>query len=90
MRQLSFSDVEYAMRKRKTRREEFLNVMDEIIPWDEWVGFIKPHYPKGHRGRPPMGIEKMLRMYLLQCWFNPSGEAAEDAIYDSYAMHSFS
>ena len=67
MRQPSFSDVEYAKRKRTTRREEFLKLMDEIIPWDEWIGIIEPHYPKGHRGRPPMGIEKMLRMYLLQC-----------------------
>ncbi len=43
---------------------------DEIIPWDEWVGVIKPYYPKGKRGLPPMGIEKMLRMYLLQIWFD--------------------
>ena len=63
--------------------------MDEIIPWDEWVGVIKPYYPKGKRGRPPMGIEKMLRMYLLQIWFNLSDPATEDAIYDSYAMRKF-
>ncbi|MCP4491146.1 MAG: IS5 family transposase [Gammaproteobacteria bacterium] len=89
MRQLNFSDVEYACRKRITRREEFLNLMDQIIPWDEWGSIIKPHYFKGERGRPPMGIEKMLRMYLLQCWFNLSDEAVEDSIYDSYAMRSF-
>jgi hypothetical protein len=46
--------------------------MDEIIPWDEWVKVIEPYYPAGKRGRPPMGIEKMLRMYLLQIWFNLS------------------
>ena len=63
--------------------------MDEIIPWDEWVDVIKPYYPKGKRGRPPMGIEKMLRMYLLQIWFNLSDPATEDAIYDSYAMRKF-
>lgn len=63
--------------------------MDEIIPWDEWVDFIKPHYPSGKRGRPPIGIEKMLRMYLLQCWFSLSDDGTEDAIYDSYAMRSF-
>ena len=50
-----------------------------------WVSYIEPYYPKGQRGRPPMGIEKMLRMYLLQCWFNLS----EDAIYDSYALRWF-
>ena len=63
--------------------------MDEIIPWDEWVGVIEPYYPKGKRGRPPMGIEKMLRMYLLQIWFNLSDPATEDAVYDSYAMRKF-
>ena len=46
--------------------------MDEIIPWDEWVGVIEPYYPKGKRGRSPMGIEKMLKMYLLQIGFNLS------------------
>lgn len=63
--------------------------MDEIIPWDEWVGVIETYYPKGKRGRPPMGIEKMLRMYLLQIWFNLSDPGTEDAIYDSYAMRKF-
>jgi IS5 family transposase len=86
MRRPTFSDVEYGMRKRTTKRDEFLHIMDESIPWDEWVAYIAPHYPKGKRGRPPMGIEKMLRMYLLQCWFNLSDEGLEDAIYDSYAM----
>jgi IS5 family transposase len=63
--------------------------MDEIIPWEEWVDLIKPHYFIGKRGRPPKGIEKMLRMYLLQCWFNLSDEGVEDAIYDSYAFRKF-
>ena len=63
--------------------------MEEIIPWDEWVAYIEPHYPSGQRGRPPLGIEKMLRMYLLQCWFNLSDEGIEDAIYDSYGLRSF-
>ena len=89
MRQPSFSDIEYSLRKRTTKREEFLRAMDEFIPWDEWVSYIEPYYPNGQRGRPPMGIEKMLRMYLLQCWFNLSAEGIEDAIYDSYALRSF-
>ena len=67
MKQESFSDIEYSCRKKKTKREEFLEVMDEIIPWDEWVGIIKVHYPSGKRGRPPIEVEIMLRMYLLQC-----------------------
>ena len=89
MKQQTFSDIEYSGRKRKTHREKFLDAMDEIIPWDEWVGLIAPYYPKGRRGRPTKGIEKMLRMYLLQCWFNLSDEGTEDAIYDSYAMRKF-
>lgn len=63
--------------------------MDEIIPWGEWISIVVPCYPEGKRGRPPMGIEKMLRMYLLQVWFTLSDEAVEDAIYDSYAMRKF-
>ena len=63
--------------------------MEEIIPWDEWVEFVAPYYPSGKRGRPTKGIEKMLRMYLLQIWFNLSDEGVEDAIYDSYAFRKF-
>ena len=64
----------------KTRWEEFLEIMDEVIPWEKWGGVIEPYYPKGKQGRPPMGIEKMLRMYLLQIWFTLSDPATEDAI----------
>jgi IS5 family transposase len=89
MNQPSFSDIEYGLRKRMTKREEFLKTMDDFIPWDEWVAYVEPYYPNGRRGRPPLGIEKMLRMYLLQCWFALSDEGIEDAIYDSYALRSF-
>jgi IS5 family transposase len=89
MEQQTFSDIEYTNRRKKTKREEFLEIMNEIIPWDEWVALIKPYYFEGKRGRPPLGIEKMLRMYLLQIWFNLSDEGVEDAIYDSYAMRKF-
>lgn len=89
MKQLSVTDIEYSQRKRITKREGFLNAMDQAIPWAQWASLIAPCYPKGKRGRPPQGIEKMLRMYLLQCWFNLSDEGIEDAIYDSYAFRSF-
>ncbi|MDR2050778.1 MAG: transposase [Deltaproteobacteria bacterium] len=89
MKRLTLSDIEYGRRKRTTKRDEFLRIMEQSIPWDEWVAYILPYYPEGKRGRPPMGIEKMLRMYLLQCWFNLSDEGLEDAIYDSYAMRTF-
>ncbi|MCI5904926.1 MAG: IS5 family transposase [Oscillospiraceae bacterium] len=89
MSQTTFSDIEYGNRKRTTKREEFLDIMDEIIPWGEWVEFVRPYYPEGKRGRPTKGIETMLRMYLLQTWFNLSDEGVEDAIYDSYAFRKF-
>ena len=63
--------------------------MDGIIPWEEWVSLVVPRYPSGKRGRPPIEIETMLRMYLLQCWFSLSDEGVEDAIYDSRAMRKF-
>lgn len=90
MKQQTFTDIEYAGRKRKTKREEFLDSMDALIPWAEWVALVTPFYPDGKRGRPPTGIEKMLRMYLLQCWFSLSDEGVEDAMYDSYAFRKFS
>lgn len=89
MKQQTFSDLEYSNRKRKTKREEFLDSMDEIIPWSDWVALIKPHYYNNKRGRRPKDIELMLRMYLMQNWFNLSDEGIEDAIYDSYAMRKF-
>ena len=89
MNQMTFSDMEYSGRKRVTQKEKFLQEMNDIIPWADWVNMILPYYPKGKRGRPPRGIEVMLRMYLLQIWFNLSDEGLEDAIYDSYAMRKF-
>ena len=89
MNQIGFSDYEYANRKRKTKREEFLEAMNRLIDWEAWVTLVAPYYPSGKRGRPPRGIEVMLRMYLLQNWFNLSDEGVEDAIYDSYAFRKF-
>lgn len=81
--------MEYTNRKKKTKREEFLNAMDEIIPWSYWIDMIRPYYFNNKRGRRPIGIETMLRMYLMQIWFNLSDEGIEDSIYDSYAMRTF-
>ena len=87
--QITFSDIEYENRKHITKKEEFLDGMEKIIPWDRWISIIEPHYPKGKRGRPTRGIETMLRMYLLQIWFNLSDYGVEDTIYDSYCMRKF-
>ena len=89
MNQLTFTDIEYSNRRKVTKREEFLNGMDEIIPWQDWVNIIKPYYYNNKRGRKPIAIETMLRMYLMQIWFSLSDEGIEDSIYDSYAMRSF-
>jgi transposase, IS5 family len=87
--QPSFTDVEYGNRRRVSRREQFLQMMDATIPWAEWVGLIEPYYCSGKKGRKPKPLETMLRMYLLQVWFSLSDEGVEDAIYDSYAMRRF-
>jgi IS5 family transposase len=87
--QPSFTDVEYQNRRRVSRREEFLAMMDQTVPWARWVGLIEPHYYTGKKGRKPKPLETMLRMYLLQAWFSLSDEGVEDAIYDSYAMRRF-
>ncbi|MBQ8040718.1 MAG: IS5 family transposase [Lachnospiraceae bacterium] len=87
--QHTLTDMEYSNRKKKTKREKFLDAMNEIIPWSYWVEMIRPYYFNNKRGRKPIGIEIMLRMYLMQIWFNLSDEGIEDSIYDSYAMRSF-
>lgn len=87
--QMNMTDIEYDSRRRTTKREEFLDKMDKLIPWSAWVEIVQPFYPDGKRGRRPQSIEKMLRMMLLQSWYNLSDEAVEDAIYDSYAMKKF-
>jgi len=88
-KQLSFSASEYAGKKKATRRERFLAEMEKVVPWKELKGLIEPYYPKGERGRPPIGIERMLRIYFLAQWYGLADEALEDAIYDSQAMRNF-
>lgn len=88
-KQLSFTDCEYGFRKKATKREIFLKKMDGIIPWEGFVGRIRPYYPHNKVGRPPKDIEVMLRMMFVQVWFNLSDEAVEEAILDSYAIKEF-
>ena len=88
--QPSFSELEYNGKKRQTRRDQVLNQMEKQVPWKEWLALIEPIYPKGERGRPPIGCEKMLRLYLLQAWYNLSDEGMEDAVYDSQSLRKFS
>jgi transposase, IS5 family len=88
-RQGSFSEVEYAGKKKQTRRDRFLGEMDRVVPWARLVARLRPFYPKGERGRPPIGLERMLRIYLLQQWYALSDEGLEDALYDSQALRRF-
>ncbi len=74
---------------KKTRRAEFLEEMEQVVPWCELSALIEPHYPKLGNGRPPIGVERMLRIYFLQQWFNLSDPAVEEALYDSAVMRHF-
>ena len=85
----SFLDVLLQNKSRKTRREAFLSQMEKAIPWSVLVDLIEPFYPKGKRGRPPIGIERMLRLYFIQLWYNFSDEGTEDALYDMPVLARF-
>src|SRR5512146_3302482 len=65
----SFSQAEYAKKKKQTRRDKFLAEMEQVVPWARLVDRLRPLYPKGERGRPPIGLERMLRVYFLQQWY---------------------
>ena len=88
-KQQTFAGLAWKNKGKTTRREQFLSEMNQIIPWKMLIGLIEPHYPKAGRGRQPLGLEKMLRIYLLQIWFDLSDPQAEDAIYDSESMRRF-
>src|SRR5690606_6684477 len=84
--QHTFAGLVWNSKGKVTRRERFLAEMDRVIPWARLLALVEPHYPKRGRGRPPLGLEKMLRVYFLQHWFNLSDPAAEEALYDSESM----
>ena len=88
--QKSFADAEYAAKKKQTRRDRFLAEIEAATPWPALVAAILPYYPKSDgRGRPPIGLERKLRMYIAQQCFGLSDEGTEDAICDSQAIHGF-
>ena len=87
--QTSFAQAEFADKKKITRREKFLTRMEEVIPWAKLLAVIEPFYPKGQRGRPPIGLERMLRVYFLQHWSGLADEAREDALSDRQALQRF-
>ena len=76
------SDLGLKLSTKRTRKREFLDEMQRVVPWAELIALIEPHYPKGKTGRPPMGIETMLRIHFLQQWFGLSDPAMEEALHD--------
>jgi hypothetical protein len=89
MRQLTLAVVGFERYAKTTRRAAFLAEMERVVPWSALCALIEPFYPKPGNGRPPIGIERMLRLYFLQQWFNLSDPAVEEALYDSLAMRRF-
>jgi len=89
MKQQSFASAAWNRKGKVTRRERFLAEMDAVIPWSRLLQRIRPHYHQGATGRQPHDVERMLRIYFLQQWFNLSDPQAEDAIYDSESMRRF-
>src|SRR5690554_8051349 len=89
MTQLTFAEAEYATKKRKTRREVFLEKMDELIPWKQIEKKLSKHYHKGRTGRPPYPLSTMLRVHCLQLFYNLSDPAMEDALYEIESMRHF-
>jgi IS5 family transposase len=87
--QLTLAGTGFEKYTKTTRRAEFLAELDRVVPWRELCARIEPVYPKPGNGRPPIGVERMLRMYFLQHWFNLSDPAVEEALYDSPTMRVF-
>src|SRR5829696_6783895 len=85
----SFSQAEYASKKKQTRRDKFLAEMEQVVPWPRLVARLAPLYPKGERGRPPVPLARMLRVHFLQQWYGLADQAMEEALYDSQAMRGF-
>ena len=89
MKQLTLARTGFERYGKTTRRTVFLAEMEQVVPWPALCRLIEPVYPKAGNGRPPIGVERMLRIYFLQQWFNLSDPAVEEALYDSVAMRGF-
>lgn len=89
MKQTTFASLAWSSKGRTTRRERFLAEMNAVVPWQRLLALIASHYPTGAGGRPPMPLERMLRIYFMQQWFNLSDPQAEDALYDIEPMRRF-
>lgn len=82
-------EAAFANYRKPTRRDEFLKTMESIVPWAALCEVIEPHYPKAGNGRPPIGLERMLRIHFIQHWFNLADLSCEEALYDSVSLRRF-
>lgn len=82
-------NASFEQHRKPTRRDVFLDTMHKIVPWKELCAIIEPHYPKRGNGRPPIGLERMLRIHFIQHWFNLADFACEEALYDSVSLRRF-
>ena len=89
MWQATLADVDFEKFGKATRRAAFLAEMDQVVPWKALCGLVEPYYPKAGDGRPPIGLDRMLRIYFLQQWFNLSDPGVVEALYDLVAMRRF-
>ena len=90
MKQTTFASLAFERKKKQTRRERFLAEMEKVVPWAALLAVIEPHYPTtGRRGRPPMPLATMLRIYFMQQWYALSDPAMEDALYEVESMRRF-
>lgn len=89
MKQTTFASLAWENKKKPTKRELFLTEMNQVVPWVELCAVIEPHYPKGENGRPPKGLERMLRIYFTQQWYGLSDPGMEEALYDSESIRRF-
>ena len=90
MKQTTFASLSYQSKKKQSRREKFLAEMDQVVPWAQLIALIEPHYTnKGQRGRSPMPLQSVLRIYFMQQWYAMSDPAMEDALYEIESMRRF-
>jgi transposase len=87
--QTTFASMAWAGKKKQTKRDKFLSEMDRVVPWEKLLGLIEAHYPKAGNSRRPIGLERMVRIYLLQQWYGLSDPGMEEALYDIESVRRF-
>jgi len=89
MKQISLVGTGFEVSTKRTRKREFLEEMNRVVPWAQLVALIAPHAPSAKTGRPPFAVETMLRIHFLQQWFNLSDPGMEEALYDMPLFQQF-